>query len=199
MKTTARLMWMMVAVFSLAAPLAAKAAIISYAATLSGAAENPVNASPGTGVATVTYDDVAHTLRVQVNFSGLTGTTTAAHIHCCVAAPGNAGVATPAPTFPGFPAGVTSGSYDQLFDLTLASSFNAPFVAANGGTAAGAEATLSAGMQNVNAYFNIHTSTFPGGEIRGFLQAARVPEPQSAWLIGLALLALSLVQRRHRA
>ena len=44
---------------------------IQYYASLSGAAESPVNASPGTGFAVVTYDPVTHMMQVQVTFSGL--------------------------------------------------------------------------------------------------------------------------------
>ena len=106
---------------------------------------------------------------VNVSFSGLTSGTTASHIHCCVAPPGNAGVATTTPTFPGFPLGVTAGTYNQTFDMTAATSYNPAFVTANGGVAA-AEAALFAGLQTGQAYLNIHTSMFPGGEIRGFLQ-----------------------------
>lgn len=112
----------------------------TFFATL-GDFENPPTGSPGTGTATVTFDTTAHTLRVQVSFGGLIGTTTAAHIHCCVAAPGNAGVATQTPSFTGFPLGVTSGTMDTTFDTTLASSFNPAFITANGGTVAGAEAS----------------------------------------------------------
>jgi hypothetical protein len=42
-------------------------------------------------------------------------------------------------------------------------------VTANGGTTAGAEAALLAGLEAGQAYLNIHTTMFPGGEIRGFL------------------------------
>src|SRR4051812_49637654 len=52
----------------------AGAALISYTATLSGPAESPPNASPGTGSTQVDYDSTAHTLRVRATFSGLTGT-----------------------------------------------------------------------------------------------------------------------------
>jgi hypothetical protein len=120
------------------------AAIISYTASLSGAAESPPNASPGTGSVLVTIDDVLNTMRVQADFTGLTGTTTAAHIHCCtaVAGAGNAAVATQLPSFTDFPLGVTSGTYDHTFDLTLASSWSPSFITANGGTAGVAEAAL---------------------------------------------------------
>ena len=54
--------------------------------------------------------------------------------------------------------------------MTLASSYNPAFVTAHGGTVAGAEADLLAGLKAGQAYLNIHSSTFPGGEIRGFLR-----------------------------
>ncbi len=37
----------------------------------------------GTGFVTVNFDTSAHTLGILSNWSGLSGTTTAAHIHCC--------------------------------------------------------------------------------------------------------------------
>jgi hypothetical protein len=162
--------------FVLAAFLAigAPAHATTYTCSMDGPSEFPVNASPGTGSGIVEIDAAAHTMHTQCSFSGLIGNTTASHLHGPTASPGvmNAGVMTTTPSFTGFPLGVTFGTYDHLYDLTLASSYNPSFVTANGGTVAGAEAALLAAIGAGKAYWNIHSSAFPGGEIRGFLLAA---------------------------
>ena len=184
----------------LIATITARAVPIDFNASLTGPNESPPNASPGTGFADVTFDLAAHTMRVQVTFSGLLGTTTAAHIHSPTALPfnGKAGVATQIPTFVDFPLGVTAGTYDRTFDTSLASTYNPAFVTANGGSVAATEAALAASLDAGTAYLNIHTTVFTGGEIRGFLH---VPESFStAWAaLPFAVLLLAAGVCKSRA
>ena len=176
-----------------------RAAPIVYVATLTGPGESPPNTSTATGSSEVDYDPTTHKLTVHVSFSGLTGTTTASHIHSPTPAPltGATGVATTTPTFTGFPIGVTSGVFDTILDLTMDSSYNPAFESANGGTAASAEAALATGLAAREAYLNIHTVTFPGGEIRGFLLQA-VPEPTSVVLLSTGVLGVLVYHWRTR-
>jgi hypothetical protein len=166
----------------------ASAATFFYRTALSWTGEAaPVSAA--TGNVEVTIDDVANTMRVNAVFGGtdfvnLNGNTTACHIHAptAVALTGNASVATMTPFFTGFPTGVTNGAFDTTFDLTNTASYNAPFVTGNGGTAAGAEAALLAAIAAGKAYFNVHSTTNGGGEIRGFLQPFDpTPTAKTTW------------------
>jgi hypothetical protein len=137
-----------------------------------------------------------------MTYSGLVAPTTDAHIHCCATSLGtNAGVAIGFTGAGGFITGSTSGTYNHVFDLSLAATYNATYFAASGGTAAQARDRLLNAMRlgveedplpgNSNiAYFNIHTSFRPGGEIRGNI-IPFVPEPTSALLLlsGLAIVS----------
>jgi hypothetical protein len=183
----------------LSAMTAASAA--SYTAILTGPKEAPPNTSPGVGATVVTFDAATHLLEVNVAFGGLTGETTAAHIHCCTATPGSgtAGVATETPSFGGFPLGVHNGAYSNSYDTSLPATWSADFLSAHGGTTAGAEAAFTAGLNSGTAYFNIHSTAYPTGEIRGFLTpvVAAVPEPGSYAMLGLGLPAVLMIARRR--
>jgi hypothetical protein len=176
----------------------AHAAVFNYQTPMDGPSESPANASPGTGFASLLYDDVAHTMRIQANFTGLTGTTTMAHIHAPTVNPFTltAGVATQLPSFSGFPLAVTAGSMDTTFDMTLPATWNSSYITANGGTTAGAEAAFASHLAQGRAYFNIHTSTFNGGEIRGFFRL--IPEPATLALAAVSAMALAVAGRRAR-
>ena len=179
---------------------AADAAVFVFTGSLSGLNESPQNASPGTGTATVAFNDVTHMMRVTANFSDLvlTGTgTTAAHIHIRTPPAPNGGVVTQVPSYPGFPLGVRSGTYDMMFNMLLASSYNPSFLnnAVNGGNPATAEATLLAGLNAGNAYFNLHRSTVPGGEIRANLQAVPEPATWAMMIVGFGAVGLAMRSR----
>ena len=202
----------MIGILALAAalicgPTTSNAATFVYTTSMDGPSE-PTD-SPGTGMARVIYDDVLHSMRVEATFSGIetvghapnpnpTSATTAAHIHAPTPAPftSTAGVATQTPSFSGFPLGVNAGAMDTTFDLTLASSWNAAFISANGGTPATAEAAFFGFMNTGRAYFNIHSNNHAGGEIRGFFRL--VPEPATIGLAGIGALAVALSRRRAR-
>jgi hypothetical protein len=174
----------------------ALAAPIEFKATLSGANESPPNGSAGTGIADVFLDPVLKTIQINVTYSGLTTGATAAHIHCCTASAltGTAGVATTVPAFPGFTLGATSGNYvSAVFDLLQPLIYNPAFVTANGGLPNAADVFI-AGILADKTYLNIHTTTVPGGEIRGFLVA--VPEPVTLSVFGAGLAGMALLRRR---
>lgn len=167
--------------------VSAQAAVTQYAINF---APEAVGAT-GSGTGSVIYDDATHLLQLQATFSGLSGNVTVTHIHAPTAIPGSGtvGVALGNPSLPGFPVGSLSGSYNNTMDLTLASSWNNTFLSNNGGTPAGAESAFFTAMNQGRAYWNIHSSTFGGGEIRGFLTV--VPEPSSVALAGLGLLGVA--------
>jgi len=170
----------------------ASATILNWSGSL--APEAP--GATGSGSVLLTFDSITNFLSFNVSFSGLSAPTTAAHIHCCtaVANTGTVGVAIDTPSLLGFPTGVTSGTYMSVFDLGDPLNFTTTFLTANGGTSAGAISALLAGLDSGRAYFNIHTSAFPAGEIRSF--PTRVPEPGSLALLGIGLAGLALRKRR---
>ena len=145
-------------------------------ANLAGTNEFPPNASPGTGLGTFTLSADQSTLDVLLFFSGLVALDTAAHIHCCAPPGVNAAVRL---NLTGFPLGVTSGSYSHTFTLAtdLVGITPADFVT---------------GLLGGQTYANIHTSQFPGGEIRGQI----VPEPSMLGLIVLGLAGIGVLRRR---
>ena len=174
----------------------ANAAVITWTATLDGSQENPITASPATGLGTVTFDDTTRVLTLSLTWAGLTGPGVQSHIHCCTPPTGNSGIAVDlwlvANTQP------ASGNFTRVVDLDLENPFRAAFVAANGGDPNAAWAALMAAMNVGNAYFNIHTTIYPGGEIRGNLSPARVQAPEPATLLLLTLGAGALGGARVR-
>lgn len=145
-----------------------------FSAALSGANEVPANTSSASGSITVVADDSLGSFTVSEKWSGLSGSATGAHIHCCAASGATAPIVVPFTLFPA----ATSGAYSGTF-------FPATFQ------------TTLAGMQAGLAYANIHTALLPGGEIRGQLVAGSVPEV-GTWLMmitGFGMIGAAM--RRH--
>lgn len=122
----------------------AQAHVHVYEATLSGPNENVPNSSTAIGTSTVMLDLDLITMLVEIDFSGLSGNSSAAFIHAPTVIPltGTAGPMTPSLSDSGFPLGVTSGTYGCLFDLTDAPGYNPAFITASGGTVSDALNTL---------------------------------------------------------
>jgi hypothetical protein len=121
----------------------AQAAMVTYKATLAGAAEVPPVQSAGTGTAAVNVDTATKAVSWRVDFSGLSGPLGGAHIHCGAPAGGNAGVAVP---------------------LGAAPNLNSPLQ----GNATLTDAQLQQ-LQSGQCYVNLHTEAHKAGEIRGQL------------------------------
>lgn len=126
-----------------------------FSTILSGAAEVPPNASPGTGFASLTLNNAQTQLTYSITYSGLAGTVTASHIHQA-AVGANGGVIF------GFspPIGTTSGAFGGVIAVSPAQ-----------------VATLFAGLY----YVNLHTSAFPGGELRGQINMDVTPTSKGTW------------------
>jgi hypothetical protein len=126
----------------------ASAAIHMRYARIEGSQEVPPNGSPATGTGVFTIDDVANTVTYHIVFTvgSLTSPEIAAHVHCCAPPGMNAGVIIPLPL---------GSPKDGMGTITPANI---------GQVLAG------------NAYVNIHTQMFTGGEIRGqILMPTSVP------------------------
>ena len=176
-----------------------------YDVVLTGSAESPANASPGSGTARILFDLDLVTISIDASFSNLLGTTTAVYVHCCTAVGGSGtsinATADAAPA--GFALGATSGSFSIGYELALDATYSPAFRAAHGPMTVDALNALVFGAEDGKAYLSIRTTAFPGGEIRGFLvpEVVAVPEPAtySMMLAGLAAVAGLVRRRRARA
>lgn len=133
----------------------ADALVTQLTATIDEMQEVPPSGSPGTGSATVTYNDVSGQLDWNIMWGGLTGPAVGMHFHGPAPAGVNAGVQ------------VNIGAISGLTSPSVGSTH---ISAAQG-------ADLVGGLW----YINIHTAQFPGGEIRGQVLPVPVPVENSTW------------------
>ncbi len=149
----------------------AQAAIVNFTASLSPLQEVPPNTSPAFGHGDLAFDTVALTFTFNLSVHDLTASILASHIHQA-------------------PAG-TNGPV--IFNIGNASVYTP--IGANEFTVSGSgsfTASQAAALLNEGLYFNVHTSNFPGGEIRGQI----VPAPGAAGLLALA--GVAGLRRRRR-
>jgi hypothetical protein len=166
----------LVAALAVAGALSSQAALFNFSATLSGAEEVPANNSPASGFVSATYDSVSGQFSLGGVFGGLTTIATAAHVHAGAVGV-NGPVILPLTILPG---GSTSGALIGVFAAPLTPN-------------------QVNGLFAENWYVNVHTSSFPGGEIRGQLQLTAVPEPETyAAMAGVALVGFGIWRRQRR-
>ena len=137
-------------------------------ATLTGGEETPnLVLSGAVATAEVALDPTSQEIAVRLRVFNLPNGSTASHIHV-----GPKGVG--GPVVIDFPIGTgRTGDFTLNFRVHEGSAFHArPEIGIN--TFADAIQAIAGG----NAYVNIHTSAFPGGEIRGQLSVADPNTPQ---------------------
>jgi hypothetical protein len=126
--------------------------LYAFQVTLTGSQEVPPNASPAIGSGTLHLEPIYNTIGYDINYGGLGSNYSASHIHG-PAPPGvNAGVLFPTTNIP------TTTTSGRLFGSTVALT-----------------AAQINDLRNGLHYVNIHTTSFPGGEIRGQVQPSPVP------------------------
>lgn len=155
---------------------ASQAAVWTLSTMMTGGQEVPPNSSTASGMFTGTYNDVTNTLTVTMfHFDQFASPLTAAHVHRG-ATGSNGGV------FVNFNAPTNFSLAGGMWSYVGPSTFT--------GISEADEANIIAG----NSYINVHSQQFPGGEIRGQIQA--VPEPATIAALGLGLIAL---RKRRKA
>ncbi|HWL92400.1 MAG TPA: CHRD domain-containing protein [Phycisphaerae bacterium] len=118
----------------------AAADLLHFSVSLSGGEQVPANGSPGTGSGSVSLDTVTNEFSWSFSYSGLVSNVSLVAFH--------------GPALPGFNAGIR---------INLGT---APSPVTGSQIIAAAQAgDVAAGLW----YLNVHTTTFPGGEIRGQL------------------------------
>jgi hypothetical protein len=126
--------------------------VVEFRATINAAQETTPSTSEATGSAVLLYDVGANRFDLTVTINNLANPVTASHLH-----EGAAGAA----------GGVVTGLGDETVYTRDGSTVTATFRDVTHG---GSPATL---LRN-GVYFNLHTASYPGGEVRGQLLAQPV-------------------------
>jgi hypothetical protein len=119
-------------------------AVAKKTITLTGAEEVPAVSPSGSGTLDVSYDKNTKTLTYSATWTGMTDSVTMMHFHGPAARGANAGVVYPIPEFTRGTAGTAKGTV-KLDEVK----------------------TKEADLLGGKWYYNVHTKTHPGGEIRG--------------------------------
>ncbi len=168
-----RLTLILALVFGLAT--AAGAATLNVSASMDGAQANAGagTGSAGVGTLTGTFDTVTKQLTWSIIWSGLSSAPTAMHFHGPALSNQNAGV-------------------------QVGTGVAGPPVVGNAALIVSQEADLLAGLW----YLNLHSSSFPGGEIRGQVSVApaAVPGPGLILVVPLVIVGgITLSRRKKRS
>jgi hypothetical protein len=150
-----------------------------FVSSLDGSQEVPPTTSTGTGIGTLDLDTVANTITVNLSFSNLFGAETGASID----GPAPPGVEAPMIlyTLDVEPPGDFSGMVtNQVIPLADIGSY----------TVAQQESDLESGLW----YFDVQSTVFFEGEIRG--QITPVPEPTSMVIALISVAIVGLYARR---
>ncbi|MCI0676102.1 MAG: PQQ-dependent sugar dehydrogenase [Phycisphaerales bacterium] len=126
---------------------AVSAQTLSFNMTIDGGQETPPNTATATGVGTATLDTVSNLFSWNISFSGLSAAQTGAHFH--------------GPALQCFPAGIV-------------------IALPNGSPIVGSAILTATQADQVKAgrwYVNIHSTAFPGGEIRGQVMPVPLDDP----------------------
>jgi hypothetical protein len=140
--------------------------IIPLQAIMNGALANAGagTGSPGTGLMTGTFDDQTNLFSWNVTWGGLLGSPTVQHFHGPALANQNAGV-------------------------QIGIGISGPPTAGSATITAPQAADLLGGLW----YINLHSTSSPGGEIRGNVSV--VPEPYSVAMLALGLASVAGLRR----